>query len=79
MKLFTTIASLTVIAAIAFVFAGYAFAGQRSVGGAGSSGFGGNHAEAVQTKPIERLLGGGHLKRVPCSVTGTLTVCYVGR
>jgi hypothetical protein len=78
MRVFTTIVSLVVIAAVAFAFAGFAFAGQQ--GAAASTGFGGSHAEKVQTHPIERWLGGGgKLKQIPCPVTGTLTVCYASR
>ncbi|HEY3962476.1 MAG TPA: hypothetical protein VGL84_08100 [Gaiellaceae bacterium] len=79
MKLITTIALLTLVAAIAFVFAGHAFAGQRSVVAAGSSSFGSNHPEAVQVRPIEHVRGGGQMKRVPCPVIGKPTVCYIAR
>lgn len=78
MRLFTTIAALFLVAVVAVVFSGYAFAGQTNHAAA-SSGFGSNHAERVQSHPIERWLGGGHLKQVRCPVSGTLTVCYESR
>jgi hypothetical protein len=80
MRLVTTITSLIGIAAIAFVFAGHAFAGQTTTSTAASSSFGGSHTQKVHVHSIERWLGGGgHLKQVPCPVTGTLTVCYASR
>lgn len=79
MRLITTITSLIGIAAIAFVFAGHAFAGQRTTSAAASSAFGSNHAQKVQVRSIERMHtgGSGDLKQVRCPVAASVTVCYV--
>jgi hypothetical protein len=79
MRLITTITSLIGIAAIAFVFAGHAFAGQRTASTAASSAFGSNQAEKVQVQSIQRMHTGGtgDLKQIRCPVAASVTACYV--
>jgi hypothetical protein len=77
-KLLANIATISFMAASGF--AGHALAAERTISALhDSSGFGSNVTEVVRVQPIERWLGGGPMKQVPCPVTGTLTVCYLAR
>jgi hypothetical protein len=78
LRFFANIAMVALMAASGF--AGHALAAGHTISALpDSSGFGSNVTETVPVQPIERWLGGGPMKQVPCPVTGTLTVCYLSR
>jgi hypothetical protein len=78
LRLLAHIATVGLIAASGL--AGHGLAAERSIAARPDpTGFGSNVAEVVPVRQMERWLGGGPMKKVPCPVAGTLTLCYVSR